>query len=335
MKKLKNLFESLEEKTTFFSRLIAFTFQFNMDSRVKFFICAFGIFIFFFLFGILQERITRGSYGEEKFTYSTALVFCFCVFNYIYATIMSKIVMDQGNDSTPNLYYAGCAFTYSVAMVASNKALQWVNYPTQVIAKSCKPIPVMILGVLFGGKKYPLLKYLFVFLIVAGVALFTYKDKGGSSGTSIGLGEFLLLVSLTCDGLTGAIQERMKAEHKTKSNHMMTNMNMWSVLILGIALLATGELFEFLAFVKRHPDIIWQLLTVCGAMSLGQHFIFMCISEFGPLPCSIITTTRKCFTVLASVIFFGNSLSGQQWIGAALVFTGLFLDSTYGKSKKT
>ena len=56
-----------------------------------------------------------------------ALVFCFCVFNYIYATIMSKIVMDQGNDSTPNLYYAGCAFTYSVAMVASNKALQWVR----------------------------------------------------------------------------------------------------------------------------------------------------------------------------------------------------------------
>ena len=49
----------------------------------------------------------------------------------------------------------------------------------------------------------------------------------------------------------------------------------------------------------------------------------MCISEFGPLPCSIITTTRKCFTVLASVIFFGNSLSGQQWIGAALVFTGI------------
>ena len=86
----------------------------------------------------------------------------------------------------------------------------------------------------------------------------------------MGLGEFLLLISLTCDGLTGAIQERMKTEHKTKSNHMMLNMNMWSVLILGIALLVTGELFEFLAFVKRHPDIIWQLLTVCGAMSLGQ-----------------------------------------------------------------
>jgi len=67
----------------------------------------------------------------------------------------------------------------------SFQALQWVNYPTQVVGKSCKPIPVMILGVLFGGKRYPLLKYLFVLLIVIGVALFTYKDKGSSSGKKL------------------------------------------------------------------------------------------------------------------------------------------------------
>ena len=34
----------------------------------------------------------------------------------------------------------------------------------------------MILGVLLGRKRYPLLKYLFVLLIVIGVALFIYKD---------------------------------------------------------------------------------------------------------------------------------------------------------------
>lgn len=307
-----------------------------MDSRVKFFLCAVGIFVCFFYFGILQERITRGTYGaeKEKFTFSTALVFCFCVANFIYASIMSKIIQEQTKDTTPTMYYLGCAFTYSVAMVASNKALLWVNYPTQVVGKSCKPIPVMILGVLFGGKRYPLLKYLFVLLIVIGVALFTYKDKGNSSASTIGIGELLLLISLTCDGLTGAVQERMKSEHKTKSGHMMTNMNMWSVLILGVALLGTGELLEFLTFVKKYPDILWQLASVCLAMSLGQHFIFTCISEYGPLPCSIITTKRKCFTVLFSVLFFGNALTGQQWIGASLVFLGLFLDGNYGKSKQ-
>lgn len=130
----------------------------------------------------------------------------------------------------------------------------------------------MLLGVVFGRKRYPALKYFFVFLIVAGVALFMYKDKQGkgASDMALGAGELLLILSLVCDGLTGAVQERMKSEHKTKSGHMMTAMNMWSIVFLGGALLATGELFEFVAFVGRHPDILWQLATVSAASALGQ-----------------------------------------------------------------
>ena len=60
----------------------------------------------------------------------------------------------------------------------------------------------------------------------------------------------------------------------------------------------------------------------------------MCVSEFGPLPCSIITTTRKFFTVLGSVIMFGNTLHTRQWLGAVLVFAGIFLDGAYGKQKQ-
>jgi UDP-galactose transporter B1 len=195
----------------------------------------------------------------------------------------------------------------------------------------------MILGVLIGRKRYPILKYLFVVLIVIGVALFMYKD-GKTTGKSeesgvIGIGEILLIISLTCDGLTGAVQERMKAEHSTKSGHMMKAMNKWSVLYLGVGLIGSGELWDFIAFVGRHPSIVWQLASVSIASALGQYFIFMCVSEFGPLPCSLITTTRKFFTVLCSVIFFGNHLVERQWLGAVLVFAGLVLDGVYGKSK--
>ena len=149
---------------------------------------------------------------------------------------MSFIFPTPEKDSTKSSYYALCSLTYLLAMVTSNKALSWVNYPTQVIGKSCKPIPVMVLGVLVGRKKYPLLKYLFILMIVAGVAMFMYKvgpildivhysnslqdgSKKSSAGGSalVGVGELLLLVSLTCDGLTGAVQERMKLEHSTKS----------------------------------------------------------------------------------------------------------------------
>jgi len=314
----------------------------GVGNRFRFAACALGIFVCYFYFGILQERITRGKYvsgdKEERFTCIMSLVFVLCAVNYVYAVIVSALVLKQGRDDTTWSYYAVSSFTYLTAMVTSNKALTWVNYPTQVVGKSCKPIPVMILGVLIGRKRYPLLKYLFVLTIVVGVALFMYKDGGGSSKKAvddglIGLGEILLLVSLTCDGVTGAVQERMKAEYGTKSGHMMKAMNLWSCLYLGVGLVATGEIWEFISFVSRHPSIVWQLASVSAASALGQYFIFMCVSEFGPLPCSLVTTTRKFFTVLGSVIIFGNSLTNRQWFGAALVFTGLVLDGVYGKSK--
>lgn len=213
-------------------------------------------------------------------------------------------------------------------------ALRWVAYPTQVIAKSAKPIPVMILGVMLGRKSYTLKKYLFVFLIVIGVALFMYKEgKVSRNAESVGLGEVLLFLSLSMDGLTGAIQERMRAATSPSGQHMMLSMNSWSTMMVTIALLLSGEGNEFIKFTIKYPILIQHLaaLALCGA--LGQLFIFMMVSGFGPLSCSIVTTTRKFFTVLFSVIFFGNLLTSRQWVGAILVFTGLFADMITGKRK--
>ena len=64
----------------------------------------------------------------------------------------------------------------------------------QVVGKSCKPIPVMLMGVLLSRRRHPLRKYLFVLLIVVGVAVFMYRDdvKKEPTGTE-GLGELLLV----------------------------------------------------------------------------------------------------------------------------------------------
>ena len=62
----------------------------------------------------------------------------------------------------------------------------------------------------------------------------------------------------------------MKAEHSSKSLAMMVEMNKWSIIYLGLVLTGTGELWQFSAFVQRHPDIIWQLFSVSIASALGQ-----------------------------------------------------------------
>lgn len=247
----------------------------------------------------------------------------------------------EKEDKTHYGYYACSALTYLLAMVSSNMALRWVAYPTQVIGKSAKPIPVMILGVLIGQKRYTLQRYCFVMTIVAGVVLFMMKEgKVNANATAeqpFGIGEVLLIMSLSMDGLLGAIQERMRAAHSPTGQQMMVAMNGWSTLILCVAVVLTGEIFEFISFANRYPNVLVQLASLSVTGALGQLFIFIMVSSYGPLACSVVTTTRKFFTVLFSVLFFGNVLTPRQWFGAFLVFLGLFADAAFGKSvpKKT
>ncbi|XP_036391387.1 solute carrier family 35 member B1 [Megalops cyprinoides] len=311
------------------------------NERLRLLVCFLGVFVCYFYYGILQETITRGDYQKgdkkEKFTYATTLVFIQCIINAVFAKILIQFFEQSRSDHTRNWLYGVCSLSYLGAMVSSNSALQYVNYPTQVLGKSCKPIPVMVLGVTILRKKYPLAKYLCVLLIVTGVAMFMYKPKKGvASGDEhvFGFGEMLLLLSLTLDGLTGVAQDHMRAHYQTGPNHMMLNINLWSTLVLGLGVLWTGEVWEFLAFADRYPHIIYNILLFGLTSALGQTFIFMTVVYFGPLTCSIITTTRKFFTILGSVLLFGNVMSGMQWVGTILVFLGLGLDAKFGKVPK-
>ncbi|XP_077476082.1 solute carrier family 35 member B1 [Stigmatopora argus] len=311
------------------------------NMRLRFIVCFLGVFVCYFYYGILQETITRGDYGhgdqKEKFRFARTLVFIQCIINALFARILIQFFEGSKPDQTRSWLYGLCSLSYVGAMVSSNSALQYVNYPTQVLGKSCKPIPVMILGVTILRKRYPMAKYLCVLLIVAGVALFLYKPNKSSAVDDdhvFGFGEILLLVSLTLDGLTGVAQDHMRSRFQTSANHMMLNINLWSTVLLGAAVLWTGEVWEFLSFTERYPSILYNILLFGITSALGQTFIFMTVVYFGPLTCSIVTTTRKFFTILGSVLLFGNQMSDMQWFGTILVFLGLGLDAKFGKGPR-
>ncbi|KAM3722668.1 Solute carrier family 35 member [Dirofilaria immitis] len=299
--------------------------------------CAGGTLLCYLWFGIIQESITKGKYGSNgkgRFTYTQALVFVQCVINAIFAYILRG----KTRDSVPIRVYAILSTSYLFAMITSNHALQYIPYPTQVLGKSCKPIPIMIFGFLFANKRYHFKKFFCVLMIVFGVGLFLYKEKADTHGkftSSLGFGELLLLLSLIMDGTTGAIQDKIRQQHIANAHSMMYYMNLFSSLYLLVGLLLTGELFGFMAFVQSYPNVIVQLFTLAIASALGQFFIFKTVAEFGPLTCSIVTTTRKLFTMLGSVIFFGNTLTQRQSLATVVVFTGLLLDAIESKKKKS
>jgi hypothetical protein len=58
------------------------------------------------------------------------------------------------------------------------------------------------------------------------------------------------------------------------------------------------------------------------------------LSPFFSLPLSIVTTTRKFFSVFISAVILQTPLSFQQWLATAVIFLALFLDAFFGKKSK-
>lgn len=69
------------------------------------------------------------------------------------------------------------ALTTLTTMGFSNASLGYLNYPTQVIFKCCKLIPVLIGGILIQRKSYGLFDFMAAGMMCVGLIFFTLADS--------------------------------------------------------------------------------------------------------------------------------------------------------------
>ncbi|KAH6719754.1 UAA transporter family-domain-containing protein [Leptodontidium sp. 2 PMI_412] len=248
------------------------------------------------------------------------------------------------------------AVTSSLASPFGYASLAHIDYITFILAKSCKLLPVMFLHITLFQRRYPLYKYLVVLAVTSGVAVFTLHAGSGKahskpSKASINpdrnstWGLLLLGINLLFDGLTNTTQDYIfqtfqpyKGPQMMCANNIMSTLLTFSYLALSPYLVHTGvgeylgmdlasggggEFAAALGFMARHPSVWYDVLgfAICGAV--GQVFIFYTLSTFSSLLLVTITVTRKMLTMILSVVWFGHTLGGKQWMGVGLVFGGI------------
>jgi UDP-galactose transporter B1 len=223
------------------------------------------------------------------------------------------------------------------AMAGSNEALRYVSYPTQVLGKSCKMVPVMAGGIVLGGKTYKMTEYIQVALITLGVCIFNFGGKKKSGGGDSMYGLVLIAFSLVMDAVTGGLQDSVKAEtiklnpDKAKPKPTMHESMFWTnasgCIVAALLALVTGHLTEGIAFCIKFPEVLTAVLVYSISSAVGQNFIYYTITVFNPLVLTTVTTTRKIFSTVYSVLRNPkNSLAVMQWSGCGLVFLGLAID---------
>merc|ERR1711970_1265101 len=105
----------------------------------------------------------------------------------------------------------------------------------------------------------------------------------------------------------------------------MFAVNMWSLGMMLLTLIASAELTLSLTFLAANPAAIWDNLLISITSATGQLFIYFTIRKFGPITFTIIMTTRQIFSMLLSAFAFGHTMSALGAAGALMVFGVLFL----------
>jgi len=305
--------------------------------RLELVVCVLGVYATFLTWGILQERVTTTNYSGEYFKFYVFLNLCqsctATVLAYAYSRWKGALLQDLPKKLVQK--FIMISVLNSLASPFGYASLKFINYPTLILGKSCKLIPVMAMGKILHGKSYPLYKYASVGLITLGVCGFMLGKSGKSkdSGNNVGIlgsafGLLLVLVNLTIDGVTNSTQDVMFKQFDMLTGPvLMLYMNLFSSMVMAgylvLSNLVTGELTRTLSFCRTHPSV-WTdifLFSLCGG--LGQLFIFYTLEKFGSLVLVTVTVTRKMLSIVLSVLWFGHQLSMQQWLSVAVSFAGI------------
>lgn len=301
--------------------------------------CAIGLNVAYLSWGVLQERIMTRDYGGEQFHSSQFLVFG----NRFCALIIAIIVIQcfkQPPFYAPLYLICFSSFSNVMSSFCQYEALKFVTFPTQVIFKSSKLIPVMIMGKLLSNKQYPPSEYLMAIMISFGVAVFTLSSKEGSGGgeetTSSGL--IYLFGYIAFDSFTSQWQGKLFSSFKISSYHMMAGINMFSAFFTLMSLYLSGELMYSVDFATRNPTFLMHMALLSMAGTLGQLLIFFTIKTFGPLVFTIIMATRQLLSTILSSIVYGHHITAMGFVGAAVVFATIgvriYFKIMKGKSSK-
>ncbi|XP_035667912.1 adenosine 3'-phospho 5'-phosphosulfate transporter 1-like isoform X2 [Branchiostoma floridae] len=295
--------------------------------------CVVGLQGSYLTWGVLQERIMRHEYGgtedepAEKFQNSQFLVFV----NRILALTIAGIYLSlfrQPRHGCPMYKYSYASLSNIMSSWCQYEALKFVSFPTQVLAKASKVIPVMLMGKLVSRKTYEYYEYVIAALISVGLSMFLIAhgpdDEKKSTTVTTFSGIILLAGYMMFDSFTANWQAELY-KYKMSSFQMMFGVNCFSCLFTSAALLQQGGFIEAFSFMFRHQLFAFHVFlnSICSAT--GQMFIFFTINQFGAMVFVIIMTTRQALAILLSCIIYAHPVSIMGGFGIGIVFLAMFL----------
>lgn len=352
--------------------------------------CFLGLQVSYLIWGILQEKIMTTEYESNqirtnynrsyietqpsnstnikliKFHDSQFLVFL----NRITAFIVSILALvytrtnytrsrsdpnQPAKHSAPLYEFIYCSFSNIMSSWCQYEALKYVNFPTQVLSKSCKVIPVMLMSTFLMRKTYKRSEYLRASLLSIGMFIFLLNQSSHAtihnqsvdktqpssevphdhvlddpswthriSRSSMASGIFILALYLMFDSFTSNWQSSLFSRYSVNEWQMMAATNFYSILLTLTSLYQLGHLGPAISLLARSKSLFIDCSLMSLSSSIGQLFVFFTIKRFGPVTFAIIMTLRQLFAFILSCRIFSHDLTVGALFGVVVIFSVIF-----------
>tara|TARA_Y100000748_G_scaffold256376_3_gene222773 strand:+ start:35 stop:1009 length:975 start_codon:yes stop_codon:yes gene_type:complete len=248
------------------------------------------------------------------------LVFYSSVCNYVIAVVFSYGVTKSSTESEKSgLVLHSQYIIISLGTFISSQtgmlALDYISMPTRILLKSCKSIPIVLIGLL-SGKSYPVYKIISIVALSSGTYLYSYTDNGYD--TLIGIG--FALVSLVSDGFVGTYQDDLVERYQVQTFTLMRNIQLWRIVF---SLVYIHDWWRFYQFLHQY-SMTMIFLGLSGAGT--QVCIFISLNCYGSLSTAMMDNFRKVFNIILSIVINGYGLTSRQSLGLTLGISGIVVN---------
>uniref|UniRef100_A0A2K6WGR0 Adenosine 3'-phospho 5'-phosphosulfate transporter 2 n=1 Tax=Onchocerca volvulus TaxID=6282 RepID=A0A2K6WGR0_ONCVO len=302
------------------------------SKKLQFIVLCCAVFVFYITYGFIQELIFKMD-GMKSYGWHLTLI------QFLICSIMASLenfccAMINRQRKIPIYIYLQIA-TLTVGTIGfSNVAVGYLNYPTQVIFKCCKLIPVLIGGIIIQGKRYSCNDFIAAGLMSFGLAIFILGDSVVSPMFNP-FGYTMISIALLFDALIGNIQEKSLHTYKATNNEMILYSYSIGFIYISLGLMIYGNFLDGFYFFLKHPLQIYGygiLFSISGY--LGLNAVLSLVRTQGAFTAVTVTTIRKAVTITLSFLFFSKPFVSQYLWGGLLILIAIYLNF-YNKNRSS
>jgi adenosine 3'-phospho 5'-phosphosulfate transporter B3 len=217
----------------------------------------------------------------------------------------------------------------------SNASLGHLNYPTQVIFKCCKLIPVLVGSSLIQGKKYTPLDYLAALFMCIGLIFFILADsKLSPIFDTIGLA--MISAALLFDALIGNVQEKEMKKHNASNAEIVFYSYFIGIFYILFYLIASGDFVPaFRVCLENKVKTYGYGFVFSLTGYIGIQIVLQLVRTGGAFAAVTVTTCRKAVSIVISFLVFSKPFTSQYVYSGLLVVLGIYLNLYSKKNPDT